>query len=91
MSNENIYYALIGLGLMDAHIAEYLSKRTGRSKHSWQVKLSNGVAFKMYRQNNKAVKEFKKYGAELLQMKYQEMLESCFKAERILKEMKCMR
>ncbi len=91
MSNENIYYALIGLGLRECQIAEYLSEKTGRSKHSWQVKLSNGVALKAYLKNNKVVKEFRKYGAELLQIKYQEMLDSCFNAEKILKEMKCMK
>lgn len=86
MNNENIYYALIGLGLKDVHIANYLSEKTGRSKHSWQVKLSNGVALNVYRQNNKVVEEFKKYGAELLQVKHKEMIESCFNAEKIIKE-----
>ena len=84
--NEQIYYALKGLGVRDAEIAEYLAEKTGRTKHSWQVKLSNGVALTPYRQNNVTVEEFRKYGMVLLEIKYAQMLYNCLTAEKILRK-----
>jgi len=66
MSNEQIYYYLKDLGVIDAQIAGYLAEKTGRSKHSWKVKISNGVALTEYKRNAKIVEEFNKYAKEFL-------------------------
>jgi predicted DNA-binding antitoxin AbrB/MazE fold protein len=79
VKNETIYYTLKELGVRDSDMAEYLSKRTGKTKHLWKVKISDGTAVTLYKSNAKVVKEFNKYAKELLDARIKHI-------ERVLKE-----